>query len=227
MIDLRHHFGRAYVINLDNRPDRWVAFQERAAAAGITGFERVRAIEGDKCPHPAWWRAGNGAWGCLMSHLRIAQDALLDDLPSYVVFEDDAVFSEDFADRLPSTMRRLDGVEWDMLYLGGQHLWVESGPPWPFCRGVVRCRNVNRTHAFAVSDRFMAQFQQHIMHAPDYIESKEPLHIDHQLGRLHEWRQHRILAIDPWVCGQSSGKSSISGGENAHDVWWPDKGWGK
>jgi hypothetical protein len=73
----------------------------------------------------------------------------------------------------------------------------------------------------------MAQFQQHIMHAPDYIESKEPLHIDHQLGRLHEWRQHRILAIDPWVCGQSSGKSSISGGENAHDMWWPDKGWGK
>jgi hypothetical protein len=225
MIDLRHHFGRAYVINLDSRPDRWVEFQERAAAAGITGFERVRAIEGDKCPHPAWWRAGNGAWGCLMSHLRIAQDALLDDLPSYVVFEDDAVFSEDFADRLPLTMLRLDGVEWDMLYLGGQHLWVESGPPWPFCKGIVRCRNVNRTHAFAVSARFLAQFQQHIIHAPDYIDSPEPLHIDHQLGRLHEWRQHRILAIDPWLCGQGGGKSNISGEEN-QTQWWLDKGWG-
>ncbi len=31
------------------------------------------------------------------------------------------------------------------LELGGQHLWVESGPPWPFCRGVVRCRNVSTT----------------------------------------------------------------------------------
>jgi len=77
-----------------------------------------------------------------------------------------------------------------------------------------------------VNDRFMAQFQQHIMHAPDYIESKEPLHIDHQLGRLHEWRQHRILAIDPWVCGQAAGKSDISGADN-EPKWWTSKGWGE
>src|SRR5512139_232188 len=101
MIDLSKHFGGAFVLNLDIRPDRWVEFQQRAAVAGVTGFQRYRAIEGDKCPHPAWWRAGNGAWGCLMSHLRLAQDALMDGLPSYLVFEDDAVFSPDFAERLP------------------------------------------------------------------------------------------------------------------------------
>jgi hypothetical protein len=242
MIDLRNFFGRAYVLNLDIRPDRWVQFQERAAAAGITGFERYRAIEGDKCPHPAWWRAGNGAWGCLMSHLRVAQDALMDGLPSYLVFEDDAVFAPDFADRLPEIMERLDGVEWDQLYLGGQHLWVEAGPPWPFRKGLVSCRNVNRTHAFAVNARFMVKFSQHIMHAPDYIAAHVPPvepdaggsgavqewfpHIDHQLGRLHETRQFKILAANPWLCGQAASSSNITGTVKDEE-WWNSTGWGE
>lgn len=224
MTNLLRFFGRAYVINLDIRPDRWEQFQERAEKAGITGFERFRAIEGDKCPHPAWWRAGNGAWGCLMSHLRMAQDALMDGLSSYVVFEDDVVFAKDAADRLPVIMGRLMGVEWDQLYLGGQHLWVEAGPPWPFRKEIVRCRNVNRTHAFAVNARFMVQFTQHIMHAPDYIAAESDNHIDHQLGILHERRQNIILAANPWLCGQGASSSNITGSEKEEE-WWPSTGW--
>lgn len=241
MIDLRDHFGAAFVLNLDIRSDRWREFQERAEKAGVTGFTRYRAIEGDRCPPPAWWRAGNGAWGCLMSHLRVAQDAMLDGLESYVVFEDDAVFSDDFAERLSDTMERLKKTKWHQLYLGGQHLWVEAGPPWPHCEGVVRCRNVNRTHAFAVHRRFMAKFSQHIIHAPDYIEQyteKPPgpdgkpthrpfvMHIDHQLGKLHEKREHMILATNPWLCGQGASSSNISGKTNS-ELWWNSTGWGE
>jgi len=241
MLDLRRYFGGIYVLNLDIRPDRWEQFQERAEKAGITGFERVRAVEGDKCPHPAWWRSGNGAWGCLLSHARVCQDALMDELKNYLVFEDDVVFSEDFAERLPKIMDRLEGTEWDQLYLGGQHLYVEAGPPWPYRKGVVRCRNVNRTHAFAVNAKFMQLFQQHILHFPDYqkhyVAPKPPdengegeirewmSHIDHQLGYLHERRQHYILAANPWLCGQGASSSSISGRETS-EQWWPSLGWG-
>lgn len=225
MIDLRDYFGGAFVLNLDIRPDRWHQFQERAARAGITGFQRARAVEGDKCPHPAWWRAGNGAWGCLMSHLRVCQDAMLDQLSSYLVFEDDVVFSDDFAERLPDVMATLADGAWDQLYLGGQHLYVEAGPPWPYREGLVRCRNVNRTHAFAVNARFMADFSRHIMHAPDYIAAEGDNHIDHQLGVLHERRQHVILATNPWLCGQGASSSNILG-EHTKEEWWPNLGWG-
>lgn len=236
MMDLTEHFGGAFVLNLDSRPDRWEQFQERAAAARITGFARVRAVHGDSCPHPAWWRAGNGSWGCLMSHVRVCQDALMDGLESYVVFEDDAVFAPDFADRLPEIMERLKDTPWDSLALGGQHLWREAGPPWPFCKGVVRCRNVNRTHAFAVNRQFMVKFQQHVLHFPDYVaryiapdadgKGEWMPHIDHQLGYLHERREHVILAVNPWLCGQAGGKSDINGAEQP-EQFWPETGWGQ
>lgn len=241
MIDLTKHFGGAFVLNLDIRPDRWVEFQERAAAAGITGFQRYRAIEGDKCPHPAWWRAGNGAWGCFCSHFRLAQDALMDGLPSYLVFEDDAVFAPDFAERLPEIMEQLEGVEWDQLYLGAQVLFKESYPPCPFRKGLIRGWNFNRTHAFAVNARFMVKFTQHIMHAPDYIKAHVPYsppkedgtgeirewfpHIDHQLGFLHERKEHLILGVHPWLCGQGASSSNVSG-QKTEISWWPDLGWG-
>lgn len=242
-VDLRDHFGKAYVINLDIRPDRWEQFQKRAADVGISGFERYRAIEGDKCPHPAWWRAGNGAWGCLMTHLRIVQDAMMDGLESYVVFEDDAIFKPDFATRLKRALALLEEKEipWEQLYLGGQHLWKESYPPIPFAKDLVRCVNVNRTHAFAVHQRFMEKFSQHILHAPDYLESHVPekrdaagnvirkeffRHIDHQLGALHQRRQNLILAMNPWVCGQAADSSNINGRHNP-EQWWEETGWGQ
>jgi hypothetical protein len=238
MIDLRDYFGAVYVLNLDIRPDRWDAFQSRAKAAGITGFQRYRAIEGEKCPAPAWWKAGNGAWGCLMSHLRVSQDCLLDDLSSYLVFEDDVIFSNDFAERLPKIMDQLKDSKWDQLYLGGQHLWKEASPPWPYRDGLIRCRNVNRTHAFAVSSKFMKKFSQHIIHAPDYIDAysgcshscacdkKSPftMHIDHQLGKLHELNQYCIVAAEPWICGQAASSSNISG-RQTQENWWNSKGW--
>lgn len=226
MLDLTTIFGKAFVANLDCRSDRWDSFRRRADAAGITGYERYRAVEGDKCKHPHWWRAGNGAWGCLMTHLRIVQDASLDELKTYLVFEDDAVFANDFAPRLVEAVNQLHDVSWDQLYLGGQHLYVETYPPYPFRKGIVRCNNVNRTHAFAVHQRFYQKFQAHIMHAPDYIDAKNDMHIDHQLGVLHERKQNHILAIHPWICGQAADSSNITGSQKSEE-WWQDEGWYK
>lgn len=176
MLDLRDYFDRVLVINLDCCPERWQKFEEVAAKAGITGYQRFRAIHGDSCEHPDYWRAGNGAWGCLRSHQRILEDALMDKVENYLVFEDDVIFSQDFCERLPRLMKLLADGDWDQFYLGGQHLYRETSPPWPW-RGenfdLLRCRNINRTHAFAVNKRFMLQLYQHISHAPDYIESFE------------------------------------------------------
>jgi GR25 family glycosyltransferase involved in LPS biosynthesis len=227
-MNLTNYFSKAYVINLDVCPERWGRFQKCADHYGITGFERYRAIEGDKCPHPHWWRAGNGAWGCMMTHFRLAQDAILDGLDNYLVLEDDACFSDDFTERLPKLMEEVDTLDgdWDILYLGGQHLYRETSPPWPYngSNHLLRCNNVNRTHALAINARFMVKFSQHIIHAPDYIESKDPMHIDHQLGNLH--RDIKTLAANPWLCGQAAGQSNVNGQKKGEE-WWNDNGWGK
>lgn len=238
-IKLTDHFDRVFVLNLDHRTDRWENFQQHAADRGVSGFERYRAVHGDSCPHPHFWRAGNGAWGCLMSHLRVVQDCLMDGVRNYLVLEDDVVFAPNFAERLPVLVNTLSGLSWDMFYLGGQHLYIESHPPYPFREGIVRGVNINRTHAFAVNGPFMERFQQHITHFPDYIarhvqpkaatENQQEVaewfpHIDHQLGVLHERKDSVILAADPWLCGQAASTSSVNG-RKQDEQWWHDKGW--
>lgn len=178
----------------------------------------------------------------MMSHLRLAQDCLANGLSSYVVFEDDTVFVDGFLQKLESVMVEIEKLEkgWDLLYLGGQHLYRESCPPWPHAKGLVRCKNVNRTHAFAVNGRCMAWFAQHIIHAPDYTESASYFqppdadglgassssfkHVDHQLGEFHP--RVITLATNPWLCGQGGGNSDISGVVGKEE-WWPNKGWGE
>lgn len=236
MIDLTDYFDRVLVMNLDCCPERWEKFKRVAKKAGIKGFQRSRAVHGDTCQHPYYWRAGNGAWGCMRSHVRIMEDAMMDGIESYLVFEDDVCFSKDFKERLPELMKTLNGESWDQFFLGGQHMYRETSPPWPWRQGLVRCRNVNRTHAFALNKKFIPKIYQHVNHAPDYIASHRVWHdekgnqheffnhIDHQSGELHNRLQDIVIAADPWLCGQGANKSNING-QKQKEEWWHDKGW--
>lgn len=241
MLNLKDYFDRVVVLNLDCCPERYEVFEKRMKKAGITGYQRERAVHGDTCQHPYWWEAGNGAWGCLMSHLRVLQDAIMDGLDNVLILEDDAIPSKDFKERLPVLMKTLEGENWDQFYLGGQHLYKETSPPWPWRQGIVRCKNVNRTHAFAVNKPFMCQLSQHIMHFPDYVEERREWthinektkkeekghffpHVDHQMGKLHERQQNIIIAAEEWLFGQGENKSNING-QKQKEQWWHDKGW--
>jgi len=220
-VNLYDYFSDVQVVHLEKFPQRWLRFEERAKAVGVSGYKKFKAVLGDAANPPIWWRAGNGAWGCMMSHLHIVQNYLTrGDDGHLLVFEDDALFSEDFAQRLPEIMEEV-GDDWDMLYFGGQHLHTHRHRPWK-CKdnkNVINAYNVNRTHAFAVNKRFAVKYQQHIIHAPDYIDYNWVAHVDHQLGVLHEKGQYKIYAVTPWINGQAAGKSWTCGRET-NDHWW-------
>lgn len=219
MIDIRNYFDRAQVINLDRASARMSRIGYHFKEREIKGLERFRAIDSKVCKAPQWFKAGNSAWGCLMSHLRVCQDAAMDGLGNFIVFEDDVVLSEDFGERLPKIMGEV-GEDWDMIYFGGQHLCKNGNP----CRveglsEVIKPFNINRTHCYALNARFFSKFQRHIIHAPSYIKRTDGWHIDHQLGVLHEGAMNneasfkglKIYAVTPWVAAQSAGHSMISG----------------
>jgi len=228
-LNLLDYFDKVYCINLDSRPERWELFEKRMHENGLEGCVRFQAVDGNKCPAPAWWRSGDGAWGCMSSHLRICQNALMEGLENYLVFEDDVVFRKDFIFHFSQIMKEISTLNnnWDMFYLGGQHLYVESARPYPFkTPNLLKCYNINRTHAFALNKRVMRKFSQHIVHAPDYInwqgDPAWPPHIDHQLGILHP--QIVTIAAKDWLCGQSAGTSNVSN-QQLPEHWWHDKGW--
>lgn len=222
-------FERIVVINLPFKEDRRTRLLTHFEEVNIVNPKCVhwhRGICGDWTPPPKWFGAGNGAWGCLMSHVRVAQDAAHDKIESYLVLEDDVIFHQKSAEMLASFMREVPS-DWEQLYLGGQflHKKPERISPW-----VMRPYNVNRTHAFALRKKTIPRFLQHVLHAPEYfsLRSNEQggfsiqhnaFHIDHQLGRAHERKLWQTYAPTWWLAGQEGGKSNISGKTNPR-LWW-------
>lgn len=232
---LEEAFERVAVLNLPFREDRRLALTEHLLDLGlIRNAEALtwpRTIHGDLAPPPAWWQQGNGAWGCLRSHVRVAEDALHDGVANYLVLEDDVLFLPQAAQMLDLVMAELP-ADWGQLYLGGQCLNDLGQPPRPVenCQFLKRPWNVNRTHAFALRRETIAQFLQHVQHAPDYLQHFEirggnphwrgnGRHIDHQLGQAHQRRDWNTYIPDWWLCGQRGGASNISGKVNPDKFW--------
>ena len=139
----------------------------------------------------------------------------MDRLESYLVLEDDVCFQPRAKEMLARLMREVPD-DWDQVYLGGQHLKTPqpvAGSPF-----VLRGVNINRTHAFLLRRKAFARFQQHILHAPDYM-AHPGWHIDHQLGQAHERRDWNVYCPAWWLAGQDEGSSNISGRTNPR-MWW-------
>jgi hypothetical protein len=104
---------RAYVINLDRRPDRLDQVSGHLAELGLP-MVRVPAVDGRLWDGVGWrkhareeehrWRGGAG---CYFSHIRALQSAIAQNVFPCMILEDDAVLSE------------VPVPEPGMIYLGG------------------------------------------------------------------------------------------------------------
>lgn len=195
---------RSYLINLKRRPDRLEESLKEMNKAGIRPVV-FPAVDGSALPLPQGWKDGAGAYGCLESHKRVLENAILDGLECIAVFEDDAVFTDNYQEKLAHLVRQAP-KDWDMLYVGGQHRQT----PKPIREGVVRCTDCHRTHAYIVRGHAIKRLYQ--------IWSSNQGHADHILGRGY-FDELRAYAADPWLCGQGASVSDINGRE-AGERWW-------
>lgn len=217
-MQLTDFFDKVFIINLPFNEDRKERLGNHLDAFNLVSWEKVewvRAISGELCSPPQWFEGGAGAWGCLQSHIRIAQDATMDGIESYCVLEDDVLFHSNSATLLRRLMSSVPS-DWGQIYLGGQHL--ESPCPLDGNPFILKCANVNRTHAYALKRRAFAQFQQHVLNAADYM-GKACWHIDHQLGLAHGRWEWPVYAPAWWLAGQEEGSSSICG-QRTRRIWW-------
>jgi hypothetical protein len=84
-----------YVINLDERSDRWERIKKQCLSCGITPI-RVSAVKAS----PGWH-------GCAMSHKKVCELAESKGEPWYLVLEDDALLTNDDWKRFVNLLPRL------------------------------------------------------------------------------------------------------------------------
>ena len=199
-------FSRVVVINLDRRPERWESFQ-----AGLpTDWpfpcpERWPAfddsIEGNE--PPSFWTQCRGSWGCYQSHVAILRWIKEERPGSVLVLEDDCVWCDSFTVHVEHFLSRLPG-DWGQLYLGGEHFAQNKGLPRVVNEAVLRCFNVNRTHAYAVRQDF-AEF------ALRYLTKRfHNRHVDYVFGEMHERGFYPVYAPRRWLVGQAAGESDVA-----------------
>jgi GR25 family glycosyltransferase involved in LPS biosynthesis len=122
-------FKQSILINLDKRQDRLERFDAQAKALGID-YERFQAIE-----------STDPVLGCKLSHVAALIKCKGD---SVFIFEDDAVFVDNFQEELDKSLALLPD-DWDMVYLGAHILRTEVvNDRWR------RSIESSSTHAYAV-----------------------------------------------------------------------------
>ncbi len=101
------YFDRIVVINLERRKDRLEQFTKEAERIGFE-FEVHKAIDG-KAEGISPIVAGR------LSHIQVLESIKPDEM--VLICEDDAIFCDDFLEKLPKHMDTLP-ENWDILYLG-------------------------------------------------------------------------------------------------------------
>src|SRR5262245_34556050 len=201
-------FDRVVLINLDKRTDRLGAFKAKISPyPSLHHYIRYRAVHGDSVTVPGFFISGGGAYGCRQSHLRVLEDALMDNVESLFVLEDDVRFVPNFEGKLRNFMTKVPD-DWEGLMLGGQNHGPE--PILTGIDGIVRSVNTQRTHAYVVRGKEPMQDLYRLWARCDR-------HIDHWFG---QWQQrHTVYQPTSFFCGQDETQSDISGRNDVIRFW--------
>ena len=177
-------FDRIVVINLDSRPDRMESFDTQAKKYGIE-YQRFSAVPADPPKLPP-------TWACKESHKSVIKQAVEDNVKRLFVFEDDALFVEDFNTKLADLYKELP-EDWDMFYLGAWHLEYEK-----YKEGLVKMKDSYSAHAYGINEHYLDDA---------FAVVYKPKPIDIALASKHPFI--KAYCAKPALVGQIPGYSDI------------------
>jgi hypothetical protein len=195
-------FDKAYVINMENRPDRMQRSNIRLKDLGIN-YERFEAVNGHNQEKHAHLLPGEV--GCYMSHFNILRDAKESDYNSFLVLEDDVVFVDDFTEKFFDGYKYIP-EDWDMIYLGCNH----KKPYTRINDHVVKCNFAYTTSAMIIRSKSYDKL----------IEATKHMHrqIDVVFAEMQAAGQLNAYAFHPWLMYQEDGWSDIQGRHVNYDM---------
>lgn len=145
-MDINDLFSKVYVINLDKRPDRLEHCNAQFEKAGIN-VERLPGVDGDNLVGVSR-ELHAGALGCAMSHAKAIKLAKQANASNVLVFEDDVVLADSFADTILEHFNKLPD-DWGMVYFGGNHL----GPLHKLTDNIYQISHTYAMHCYCVNSK--------------------------------------------------------------------------
>jgi glycosyl transferase family 25 len=144
-MNINEFFEKAYCINLNRRPDRWLTSSEIFKKNNIN-VERFTAKDGNEINLPSPYKfelAGS------ISHLNLIKKAKQLNLSNVLIFEDDVEFIDDIQKQFSEKIKNVPD-DWDMIYFGGNHI-VE---PLEINDGVYKIYWTYALQMYAVNSKF-------------------------------------------------------------------------
>ena len=157
-------------INLDRRQDRKRRMEEQCDRERISLY-RLSAVDGRKLPPRLFPKTNGLGWppgvvGCSLSHAMAIEIALASGCESLLVFEDDAVLPEGFAERFDELIELLPD-DWMLVTFGGWHRY----PPCPVWNGVSRLNYSLNSHAYMLRGEALTLARDAIHRRQSYVDS--------------------------------------------------------
>ncbi len=208
-------YARTVCINLLERPQRWEIFQAGLPECLKNRVQRYPGIRGENFEMPKWWGGHSGAYGCYLAHRRLLEECLNDGTPSVLVFQDDAEFVPDFAQRAAQFHAHLP-VDAQWIFYGGQHLRKEIMPPEKINEHVYIPHNVNRLHAFALRGPDVMRLLHRYLCETEWTGR---FNTDHRLGEIQMARAAHVYCPARWLVHQRPGHSDLERCWKDHPRW--------
>jgi len=176
-----------WVINLEDRPDRWTHAVAEFAKIGVHHMQRMRAIH-----HSL------GALGCTLSHIHCLELAIMNNEASVFICEDDITFTNPalFLESFNECIAKVDEIEWDVMLVGGN-----SAPPYesiPTTTHCVRVFNCQTTVGYIVRRHYYATLLKNFRETASSILRGEKSFIDIHWKKLQK-RDRWIMLFPPTV----------------------------
>jgi glycosyl transferase family 25 len=176
LADIKH----AFYINLEHRTDRKEHVSGQLTNLGLQGVERFNAI-----------KMANGAIGCSMSHLKILQNAVQNNLDHVLIVEDDITFlkPEIFKQNFENFLQR-NGNNWDVILLAGNNM-----PPYDTVDDVsIKVKRCQTTTGYLVNGHYIKKLMENVKMGLSHLIHKPASHTMYAIDKF--W--FLLQAVDRW-----------------------------
>lgn len=170
-----------FYINLEHRLDRKEHIESELKKIGLSSTaQRFNAI-----------RMENGAVGCSMSHLKILQNAVAQNMDHVLILEDDITFldPELFRNQFDTFLSRF-GTNWDVILLAGNnmppHLQIDDT-----CIKVSSCQT---TTGYLVNGHYISKLMENVKMGLHHLLRGPEKHLEYAIDMF--WK--RLQNEDQW-----------------------------